>query len=74
VKIAISRLLIDHGANLYPANRNGWTPLHTASHSGQLGVVKLLLRWGADINVLNKANKLQPNWHWRMAKPGLQGL
>ncbi len=36
---------------------NGWTLLHAASHGGHLGVVKLLLLRGADVEVLNRANK-----------------
>jgi ankyrin repeat protein len=56
-KVAIARLLIDHGANVHSADSNGWTPLHAASHGGHLGIVKLLLRRGADVDVLNKANK-----------------
>jgi ankyrin repeat protein len=39
------------------ADGNGWTALHAASHSGHLEVVKLLLRRGADVDILNKANK-----------------
>jgi serine/threonine-protein phosphatase 6 regulatory ankyrin repeat subunit B len=50
-------LLINYGAVLHTINSNGWTPLHAASRRGHLGVVKLLLRRGADVNVLNKANK-----------------
>jgi ankyrin repeat protein len=50
-------LLIDHGANLYSTNSHGRTPLHVASHSGHLRVVKLLFRRGADVNVLDKDNK-----------------
>jgi ankyrin repeat protein len=36
---------------------DGWTPLHSASHNGYLGVVKLLLRRGADVDVVNNADK-----------------
>jgi len=35
----------------------GWSILHTASHCGHLGVVKLLLQQGADVDVLNKAGR-----------------
>ena len=41
VNAAIARLLIDHGATGYCG--------------GHLGVVKPLLRWGADADVVNKA-------------------
>ena len=55
--VAIHRLLIDHGANLHSADSNGCTLLHAASQRGHLGVVKLLLQRGADVDILNKANK-----------------
>ena len=61
-RVTIVRVLIDHGANLHSIDSNGWTPLRVASHNGHLGVVKPLLKkpllkWGADVNVLNKANE-----------------
>jgi ankyrin repeat protein len=48
--------LLDSGANLHTVDKNGWTPLHTASRNGHLVVVKLLLKYGVDINLRNGAN------------------
>jgi len=39
------------------ADTKGSTLLHAASRRGHLGVVKLLLRQGADVDVLNKAGR-----------------
>ena len=36
---------------------NGWTLLHAATQGGHLGVVKLLLRRGVDVDVLDRTNK-----------------
>jgi hypothetical protein len=33
---AIARLVIDHGATVHAADRNGWTVLHAASRHGHL--------------------------------------
>ena len=40
---------------MHIADTNGRTVSHAASRRGHLGVVKLPLQRGADINVLNKA-------------------
>jgi hypothetical protein len=34
--------------------QEGWTPLHVAVQSGRTDIIKLLLRRGADINILNQ--------------------
>lgn len=44
----IVQLLIDHGANVNQADKNGWTPLHHAVAACNLEVFKLLLKGGAD--------------------------
>jgi len=41
--------IINHGADIAATTSNGWTPLNSASDSGHLEVVKLLLDKGADI-------------------------
>jgi ankyrin repeat protein len=58
--VAIARLLVDHGpgATVHTPDSNGWTVvLHAASRRGHLGVLKLLLWRGADVDVLNKAGR-----------------
>jgi ankyrin repeat protein len=42
---------------VHTADSNGWTVLHAASRGGHLGVVKLLLRRGADVDVVSKAGR-----------------
>jgi ankyrin repeat protein len=42
---------------VHTADSNGWSLLHAASRNGHLGVVKLLLRRGADVDVLNTAGR-----------------
>lgn len=37
------------------ADEAGWTPLHTASSSGTLAIVKLLLQQGADVHATNSS-------------------
>ena len=59
-------------------DRNTGTVLRAASRHGHLGVARLLLRHGADVDVLNKTNQtavamqLTRSWHRRMAKAKLQ--
>jgi ankyrin repeat protein len=42
---------------VHTTDSNGWTLLHAASRCGHFGVVKLLLRRGADADVLDKAGR-----------------
>ena len=53
---------------MHIADSNGRTVLHATSRRGHLGVVKLLLQRGADIDVLNKPLEVQASWHRRMTK------
>jgi ankyrin repeat protein len=42
--------LLDSGASIDAHARDDWTPVTTASREGKLGVVKLLLERGANVN------------------------
>jgi hypothetical protein len=45
----------DHREFMHKQNaESGWTALHLAAHYGQMEVVKVLIRAGADLNVLSK--------------------
>jgi len=46
----VVKLLLDKGANINDADRNGFTPLHHAIDKGNSEVVQLLLDRGANIN------------------------
>lgn len=46
---AAAKILIENGANLESANRDGARPLHAAAFLGRTEVVKLLMECGADI-------------------------
>ena len=47
------RLLLEHGADVNAANRDGQTPLHEASFYGALEDVRLLLEHGVDVEAKN---------------------
>ena len=44
-------LLLVEGAQVNVQDYAGWTPLHEACSSGNMGVAELLLRHGADTNI-----------------------
>lgn len=39
---------------MHEADANGWTVLHEAARSGQLGIIKLILKYGGDKNLFTK--------------------
>jgi ankyrin repeat protein len=45
--------LIDRGANINAPCYNGFSPLHRASFLGLLSICKILLDYGADVNITN---------------------
>ena len=47
--VEISRLLVEHGADVRAQNKKGSTPLHLASRHGSMGVARFLLEHGADV-------------------------
>ena len=48
---AVFQVLIDAGADIETKDENGRSPLHKASTSGALDVVKMLVKAGADVRV-----------------------
>jgi ankyrin repeat protein len=50
-QMEVTRVLLEHGANVRTRNSDGATPLHDAALGGQVGIVALLLDKGAEINV-----------------------
>ena len=55
--LEILQELITHGAPVNAADKNGQTPLLEAAEHGTPGMVKVLLRSGADPEAINKAGK-----------------
>ena len=56
--IPVIALLLTHGADVNPINRDGFTPLHLAAYWGQELTIPMLLENGADINLAgNKGEK-----------------
>jgi ankyrin repeat protein len=53
----LTKLLIEHGADIKAAYDTGETPLHTAANRGDLEIAKLLIDHGADVNA-----KLKDGW------------
>jgi ankyrin repeat protein len=57
VKLANCRGLVrpDHREYMKKfQSEGGWSPLHLAGHYGQVGIVKTLIEYGADINALSE--------------------
>ena len=51
---SVLRLLLEKGAGVNAkADKNGFTPLHVASEYGALEVVRLLLKYGAKVEMVN---------------------
>ncbi|KAI9451529.1 ankyrin repeat-containing domain protein [Russula earlei] len=48
----ISKVLVDHGANVNARTIDHWTPLHLSAYNGNLEIAELLLERGADVHAL----------------------
>lgn len=46
------KLLVSHGADVMCKDKRGYTPLHAAAASGQLDMVKYLLRLAVEVKWL----------------------
>src|SRR5690606_28502948 len=56
-KVALARLLIEHGADMNAKNSNGDTCLHDAAMMSSAGIVELLLDKGANRCIKNNQGK-----------------
>lgn len=49
----IAQILLENGAKVDERmNKTGWTPLHITSHTGHDKIVNLLIKNGANVNLL----------------------
>lgn len=62
--LEVLKLLVARGADLGCKDRKGYGLLHTAAASGQLEVVKYLLRLGAEVRVPSTGRALRAG-RWR---------
>lgn len=51
--LAMTRLLLEHGASVNVAQQGGWTPLHHAAKHGPIELARLLVEHGADVAAAN---------------------
>ncbi|GFR71000.1 ankyrin repeat protein [Elysia marginata] len=52
--VGVVELLVQRGADVIKADKDGWTPLMLGSENGLVGVVELLVQHGADVNKADK--------------------
>ena len=55
--VEAARLLLEHGATVNARQHGGWAPIHAAAQNGDLAMVDLLLRYGADPKAANEDGK-----------------
>jgi len=48
--VHVAEILCKYGARIDPTTKAGYTPLHTASHFGQINMVRFLLELGAEVD------------------------
>jgi len=48
--LEIVEYLAQNGANVNYKDEDGWTPLHWAVQNGHLDIVKILIKYKADVN------------------------
>lgn len=58
--VELMELLIEKGANVHQTDKEGWTPLIYVSSSGQLPLIRTLIKAGADVNHLSLDKKWTP--------------
>ena len=54
----VAQILLEHGANVNARDRVLFTPLHWASHLGDVEMVYLLISYGADLNARTSVGQL----------------
>lgn len=56
--VNVAEVLCKHDANIDPVTKAGYTPLHTASHFGQMNMVRFLLERGANVDAQTRVRLL----------------
>ena len=65
--VATAQVLLDAGADVNSKDECGTTPLHAAAHTGDVGLVKLLIAHGAKLDATSTTGETP--LHWAMAHP-----
>jgi len=61
--ITLMKIVNDSKHLVHAKGLNGWTPLHEAAHSGHVGVMRVLVTKGANINEwTNNGSAVTPLW------------
>ena len=53
-----AKILLDHGGNPNIADKFGWTVVHQCAYNGDLPLMEMLVRKGANIRLRNRRNQL----------------
>ena len=61
-------LLLENKADIYALDHRNWSPLHYASYNGHEKVVKLLVKFEADNDVLKDMRSSQDKLPFNLAK------
>jgi ankyrin repeat protein len=62
----VVRYLLEQGADVSCREQNGETPLHEAARNGDEEMIRLLLKWGADVNAQDSAMGSTPLFEARV--------
>jgi len=59
--VTVAEVLCKYNAAIDPVTKAGYTPLHTASHFGQINMVRFLLDRGADVDAVTRVSLSKKN-------------
>ena len=56
--LELSKILVEHGADLNSRDVDGWTPLHAAAATGNIQMINMLVEGGASLVAINHNDKM----------------
>lgn len=59
--VNVAEILCKYNAAIDPPTKAGYTPLHTASHFGQINMVKFLLERDAEVDAQTRVRSFESN-------------